>query len=130
MIDIEPIIFDAVKKAVSPVLCSQTYQDTSKVFPLVTVEETENTVYESTQDSGNAENHARMLYEVNVYTNGTDGKKAQAKNIIHSVDDCMAELGLVRCYCSPTPNLADASVYRITARYRCVVDKNNIIYWR
>lgn len=130
MIDIEPIVFEAVKNAVSPVKCSPTYQDRSKVFPLVTVEEHDNSVYEKTQDSGNIENHARVLYEVNVYSNLTNGKKSQAKHLIQKVDEVMATMGFVRSYCSPTPNLADSTVYRITARYRAVVDKDQNIYWR
>ena len=60
MIDIEPMVFEAVRNAVSPVMCSPTYQDRSKVFPLVTVEEYDNSVYEKTQDSGNYENHAKL----------------------------------------------------------------------
>ena len=93
MIDIEPIVFEAVKNAVSPVKCSPTYQDRSKVFPLVTVEEHDNSVYEKTQDSGNIENHARVLYDVNVYSNLASGKKAQAKQLIHKVDEVMANFG-------------------------------------
>lgn len=130
MIDIEPIVFETVKNAVAPVKCSPTYQDRSTMFPLVTVEEHDNSMYEKTQDSGNIENHARVLYEVNVYSNLANGKKSQAKQLIHQVDEVMANMGFVRSYCSPTPNLADSTVYRITARYRAVVDKNKNIYRR
>ena len=130
MIDIEPMVFETVKNAVSPVMCSPTYQDRSKVFPLVTVEEYDNSVYEKTQDSGNYENHAKLLYEVNVYSNLTSGKKAQAKEIMKKVDVVMAKMGFVRSYCSPTPNLSDSNVYRITARYKAIADKEQNIYWR
>lgn len=130
MIDIEPMVFETVRNAVSPVMCSPTYQDRSKVFPLVTVEEYDNSVYEKTQDSGNYENHARLLYEVNVYSNLASGKKAQAKEIIKKVDEVMAKMGFVRSYCSPTPNLSDSNVYRITARYKAIADKEQNIYWR
>lgn len=130
MIDIEPMVFEAVKLAVAPVKCASSYQDHSTVFPLVTLEEQDNSVYEKTQDSGNIENHARILYEVNVYSNLTNGKKSQARQLIHVVDEAMENLGFVRSYCSPTPNLADSTVYRITARYRAVVDKNKLIYRR
>jgi hypothetical protein len=130
MIDIEPMVFEAVRNAVSPVMCSPTYQDRSKVFPLVTVEEYDNSVYEKTQDSGNYENHAKLLYEVNVYSNLTSGKKAQAKEIMKKVDVVMAKMGFVRSYCSPTPNLSDSNVYRITARYKAIADKEQNIYWR
>ena len=111
-------------------MCSPTYQDRSKVFPLVTVEEYDNSVYEKTQDSGNYENHAKLLYEVNVYSNLTSGKKAQAKEIMKKVDVVMAKMGFVRSYCSPTPNLSDSNVYRITARYKAIADKEQNIYWR
>lgn len=130
MIDIEPMVFETVRNAVSPVMCSPTYQDRSKVFPLVTVEEYDNSVYEKTQDSGNYENHAKLLYEVNVYSNLTSGKKAQAKELMKKVDEVMAKMGFVRSYCSPTPNLSDSNIYRITARYKAIADKEQNIYWR
>lgn len=103
MIDIEPIVFEAVRNAVSPVKCFPNYQDRSKVFPLVTVEEYDNSVYEKTQDSGNSENHARLLYEVNVYSNLASGKKAQAKEIIKKVDEVMAKMGFVDRIAVPLP---------------------------
>lgn len=130
MINIEPIVFDAVKTGVSPVECIPEYQNISTTFPLVTVEEIENISYEKTQDSGSAENHVRLLYEINVYSNSVSGKKEQAKHVIEQADKVMGELGFYRTYCSPTPNLADSTIYRITARYRAVVDKDENIYWR
>ncbi len=130
MIDIESKVFKTVKERMSPLKCAATYQETSKEFPLVTVEETDNAAYEKTQDSGSGENHARVLYEINVYSNLTPGKKSQAKEIMKRVDGIMAEIGFYRVFCKPMPNLADSTIYRITARYRAVVDKEENIYWR
>lgn len=130
MIDIEATVFEAVKTGVAPAKCTPTYQDINKVFPLVTVEEIDNSSYERTQDSASGENHVRLLYEINVYSNSVNGKKEQAKQLIEKADTVMAKLGFYRTYCSPTPNLADLNIYRITARYRAVVDKDQNIYWR
>lgn len=130
MIDMEAEIFQAIKAAVAPVKCTPTYQDETAKFPLITVEEIENTVFERTQDSGSAENHARVLYEVNVYSILPGGKKKQAKELMQTVDAVMAGLGFYRQFCSPTPNLSDSDIYRITARYRAVIDKSKMIYWR
>lgn len=130
MIDIETQVFDAVKRSIDPVRCIPEYQNTTAQFPTVTIEETSNTVYEKTSDSGHIENHARVSYEVNVYSNKTDGKKQEAKQIMSDVDDAMEEIGFTRNFCSSVPNLADSTIYRITARYTAVVGKDEKIYRR
>ena len=131
MIDIEASVFRAVKDALgNTAKCLPSYQNTSATYPLVTVEEQDNSVYERTRDSALIENHAVLLYEVNVFSNTEAGKKRQAKNIMATVDTAMREFGFTRTYCRPTPNFADSTIFRLTARYSAVVDQSGNLYRR
>ena len=47
-----------------------------------------------------------------------------------SADEALLALGLIRIYLKPTPNLEDPTVYRMTARYTGVADKDKNIYRR
>lgn len=68
------------------------------------------------------------MYEVNVYTNSIGYKKLDAYKIMETVDQVMTgqietegrRLGFYRSMCSPIPNLADATIFRLTAQYRGV----------
>jgi len=132
MIDYEDIVYDTVSdelKAVFPGIgVSSGYTDAPSKFPFVTVMETSNEVYERTSTSRQIENNAQVLYEVNVFSNLVGYTKIEAKRIMAVVDAEFAKMGFTRIMCSPTPNLADARIYRITARYSGVVDRGRTVY--
>lgn len=134
MIDIETEVFDtistAVRNAYKGVFMTGEYVKSPPSFPCVSLIETDNQVYRNTRDSGSIENHVQVLYEVNVYSNKTSGKKAQCKEIIAFIDSKMEALGFTRTLMNPVPNEEDATVYRMTARYRAVVSKDKTIYRR
>lgn len=103
-------------------------------FPVVTIVETDNTVYQKMRTT-TIENAAQLMYEVNVYSNKTGYKKSEAKDIMDTIDQEFAALGFTRTMCNPVSNLQDATIYRIVARYTGVVvpeisgaDKNLRIY--
>jgi hypothetical protein len=55
------------------------------------------------------------------------GKKAQAKAIIALIDQVLAQYRFIRTFCNPTQNMNDATIYRMTARYRRrITDQDNI----
>ena len=131
MIDIESRIATKVKEQLpSGVDISDPYDKNARTLPLVTLSQIENSIYERFINSAQIENAVNVTIEVNVYSNKTNGKKTECKNIMKIVDDVMTELGFTRTMCRPTPNLEDATVYRITARYRAVVDSDFKIYRR
>lgn len=74
------------------------------------------------------ENAASVAFEVNVYDNTSGYKKQNVKEIMADIDQIMAGLGLERTMCAPTSNLADATIYRMTARYEAAVDAELFIY--
>lgn len=138
MIDIENDVFAAVAIPLREkygkdangkykILVSGEYSPSPAYFPAVTIEETDNSVYQRMR-TANIENAASVLYEVNVYSNKTGYKKAEAQEIMSFIDDIMARLNFTRTMCNPLPNLADATIYRLTARYEAIVDKDLWIY--
>lgn len=130
MIDIENQVITAVMNALGET--AEVKSDLTQVpsrFPCVYVYEADNYIYNRTIDSGNMENHASLMYEVQCYTNDKTGKKMSCKELFKSVDDVMRQLGFERISrTNITQN--DATVYRIVGRYAAVVSKDEIIYRR
>ena len=134
MIDVENEIFDTVSKSVREkypsVFISGEYVRTPSKFPFVSLIEMSNTAYDRTQTSGSVENHASLMYEVNVYSNKNSGKKSECKAIATLIDNELATLGFSRTMLQPIPNMDDATIYRMTGRYTAVISKDTKLYRR
>ena len=134
MINIESEVFDSIATAVRSeypdAYVVGEYVKSPSQFPCVSIVEIENVAYDRTQSSGSLENHADVSYEVNIYSNKTSGKKSECKAIASLVDNEFAALGFSRTMLQPIPNGDDATIYRMTGRYRGVVSKENVVYRR
>ena len=134
MIDIERDVFITASRAVKAqypdIYFTNEYVRTPPKFPCASLEERDNRNDEFTQDSSSNENTDTVIYELNVYSNKTSGKKSEAKSILNLLDTAMTDMGFTRTMMQPIPNMEDATLYRITARYIAVVDKNRNIYGR
>ena len=134
MIDVESEIFNKVAEAVRAVhpsaFVSGEYIRTPSKFPFVSLIEMSNTIYDRTQSSGGLENHASVMYEVNVYSNKKSGKKSECKEIAALIDNELAALGFSRTMLQPIPNMDDATIYRMTGRYTAVISKDKKLYRR
>ncbi len=134
MIDIEKDIFNIVAKAVRDVYpniyISGEYVKSPPKFPAVSLVEMDNSAYTRTQTSDNVENHVDLMYELNVYSNKTSGKKSECKAIASLIDNELAALGFSRTMLQPMPNMDDATIYRMIGRYRAVASKDKKIYRR
>lgn len=132
MIDLESPLFTeiatALRSAYKGITVYGEYVPAPAGFPSVSFVEMDNTTYRPTLTNRQAENHAEVMVEVNVYSNLSRGKKAQAKAIMDTIDGMMQGYGLVRMMCQPIQNLNDATIYRIVARYRAVVSDDLTIY--
>lgn len=133
MIDIENQIITDIDTALTAAfpgieILSDTSQTPSK-FPCVYVTESDNYVYTRSIDSGSNENHAEVMYEINVYTNDVQGKKTKCKKIFNKVDEVMLNLGFIRLSKTPIP-FDDATKYRLVGRYVAVVSDDEVIYRR
>lgn len=133
MIDIENQVIDKIYTALQTdypgieVFSEELYIPSS--FPCVSIVEADNATYRRTRDSGNEENHALVMYEINVYSNKTTGKKQECKNIFSVIDDVLFGLNFTRLTKRPL-NIEDASIYRMVGRYNAIVANNNTIYGR
>lgn len=133
MIDIENEIFNKINIE----LCSRfpginvsgEYVRSPSSFPCVSIVEADNYTLRKTQDSGSNENHAVLMYEVNVYSNKTGGKKSDCKAIFSVIDDVFLNLGFTRLAKHPV-TMDDATIYRMVGRYNAIVSKNQTIYRR
>ena len=134
MIDIENEVFNRIatrlREKFNPISVYGEYIKSPAVFPAVIIEERGNSVYERTQDSGSVENHVRLMYEVNVYSNKQSGKKSECKSIFKVIDEEFASMGFTRTLKEPIANLEDATIYRMIGRYTAVVAVGGIIFRR
>lgn len=134
MIDIENEVFTQIatklREEFNGISVYGEYTKAPAKFPAVSIEEKANTVYQRTQDSGNIENHASLMYEVNVYSNKKSGKKSECKDIFSVIDDEFSAMGFTRILKDTIPNLEDATIYRMIGRYTAIVSKENEIIRR
>ena len=134
MTDIENEIFQRlatiVRNKYPKIFMTGEYVKAPPSFPCVSIIEMDNQVLISTRDSSNIENHVQVLYEVNVYSNKTSGKKSECKVILAIIDSEMGGLGFTRTMMNPIPNEENATIYRVVARYRAIISKDKTIYRR
>ena len=134
MIDIESQVFNRIStplraKYTNPkIFITGEPEKVLSTYPAVTIVEMENSTYEKTLDSSSKENHANLMYEINVYSNLKTGKKAQCKQIRSEIDEIMILLGFKRITSNPISNLDDSTIYRIVSRYRAIVSTDETIY--
>ena len=134
MIDIESQVFDRVAKRVREqfpnIFMVGEYVNSPSSFPAVSLVEMDNSIRETTIDSGSNENHANVMYELNVYSNKTTGKKTECKEIVALIDMEMTAMGFVRSTLTPVPNEYDSTIYRMVGRFRAAVSADHKIYRR
>jgi hypothetical protein len=134
MIDIESAVFNQVatrvREVYPDVFMAGEYVKSPPSFPAVSLVEMENSTRVETIDSGSNENHVNVMYEVNVYSNKTVGKKSECKEIIALIDEEMLAMGFSRSTLTPVPNEYDSTIYRMVGRYRATVSSKHEIYRR
>lgn len=133
MIDVESTIFSTVATVVRAqypdVFMTGEAVAAPPKFPCVVLREMDNGTYQRTLDSSGVENHAQVMYQLEVYSNLSTGKKKQCKEIFALADEKMQNLGLVRVGGGPL-EVPNSNLYRIVARYRGVISKDLIMYRR
>ena len=96
------------------------YVNAPSSFPHVSITQSDNSVV-SEQMTGSAE-MAQVMFEINIYPNKADGRKTECKSIAKVIDDVMFKMNFKRMALTPIPNMEDATIYRIVARYRVMTD--------
>lgn len=130
MIDIESEVYSplaiALRNNFSGISVSGVYVKSPSAFPFVSITESDNYPTVDHLDNGDAERFVTIMYEINVYSNKTSGRKSECKSILSFVDDYMYRHNFIRISSTPVPNLDNASIYRLVARYRAETDGTTI----
>lgn len=134
MIDIERDIFDDVAHAIyaefPSAYVSAEYVLTPPKFPAISIEQT-NSVEDRTRiDSSGEENANALTYDVNIYSNSESIAKNECKDLLQIIDTAMRANNFTRTMSMFLDNAADPSIYRMTARFTGLVDKNLVQYRR
>ena len=133
MIDIENPVFTKVATALRTAFSGITVQGEENYspskFPFVSFVEADNYFYNATRDSASNENHDVLMYEINIFSNKTGGKKSQVRSIESVIDDAMNKMGFTKTSSTPMTSY-DGTVYRRIARYTAIVSKNKVIFRR
>ena len=134
MIDILNEVFTAVATAIrkerSDVFISGEYTRSPSKFPTVTLDEISNVTVGALVDSSDEEKYSGLTYRLQVFSNKTSGKKAEARALFVTSDRVMLGLGFRRITYTTTPDIYQATIYSISATYEAVVDRNGVIYKR
>lgn len=126
MIDLETVIFTKIaadlRKSFRGVTVMGEYVNAPSKFPFVSIVEADNYLENRYLDSADAERCATVMYEVNVYSNKSGGRKTECRQILSFIDAMMYQMNFTRISMNPVPNLEDGTIYRLNARYEAVTD--------
>lgn len=131
MIDVESQVYTKVAEALlvaypGIMVTSRTIYEPSE-YPCVCIEQTDSYALLRTRDTASTENHVEVAYTVNVFSRRENTAKSEAKAIMAVVDETMTNLGFTLMGTVPMV-MGEAQKYRLTARYRAVVGKDETIY--
>lgn len=130
MIDVEAHVFNHVYPAVTALIPPSNFKSmfvpNPSSFPFATLIEMDNVTDTKHRGTALDEEFAIVTYEANSYALD----KLTCREIADAIDTSMTRLGFARLSMQFIPNLADTTVFRITARYQAVADRNNTIYRR
>lgn len=134
MIDVYDRVFGIVYRAavgtgLNPVVLDA-YTPSTPSFPCVTVQEIDNSSVVRTIGTRDTENFARLSYQIEVYSNAGEGRRTECRKIMGAISDALIASNFERELMYATPNYADATVYRLTARFRVIADAKNNTYRR
>lgn len=124
MIDCENEVYTRIAEALRSdfpeINVSGEYANIPSAFPHVSFVQSDNkTVKGST---GIDKEMAEVMFEVNVYSNKKTGRKTECKQIIKKIDDVMFSMNFRRLSLTVVPNLENATIYRLVARYSAWTD--------
>lgn len=120
----------AVREAHTGTTVSGEYVRTPSKFPAVTLDEVENVTVGALVDSSDEEKFSGVTCRLQVFSNLTSGKKAEARTIFATADAEMRQMGFRRVTYTTTPEIYNSTIYSITATYEGVVSANGYVYKR
>ena len=128
MIDIENDVIELVTQTVLTAYpdadVSGQYAEFPAKFPAVTVVEADSYTNRRMRTFDSVEYADSVMYEINVYSAKSGGKKSEAKAIVDLIDGAMLQNGFTRTMKSQVPNTANKNIYRIVSRYTADVTRS------
>ena len=125
MIDIEAKVYspiaDALTEEFPGIFVTSEPVATSAKFPAVSIVQQDNYMSTNKLDNSGRERFATLMFQVDVYSNKSSGRKTQCKQIMNVVDKMLFALNFTRITLTPLP-MPDDGYYRYTARYRAETD--------
>lgn len=129
MIDIENQIYSPIRNALvtayDGIFVTSEPTATSAKFPAVSIVQEDNYMSVSKLDNSGRERFATVMFQVDVYSNKTSGRKSQCKEIMNVIDEMLFALNFTRLSLTPIP-MANEGYYRLSARYRAETDGTNL----
>ena len=128
MIDVENMIFDRVFDDLSAALpdmqinITNAYDEANATYPTVVVRETGNIAYRRSATDDCSENHGRITYEIEVFSDKAATGRTECKTILNAADTVMQGMKFRRIHKNRPINI-NRTVWRQYARYEVIVGK-------
>ena len=132
MIDVETKVFDFVYPYVTTIdgFPANSFKSqfvlNPESFPFATLMEMDNFTDTRHRGTADREEYAIITYEANAYALS----KPECRKVMDAIDAGMSDLGFNRISMQFIPNLADISLFRLTARYQAAVNNDHTIFRR
>ena len=121
MIDKENEVITRVSDAVHALYPSAkidgSYQPAPSKFPHVSIYQGNSYTPPQYRDSSVYSKYEAVMFEVEVCSNKQSTKKTECKKIMAVIVDTMSEMNFRLDSLAPIPNVADSTIYRLTARF-------------
>ena len=122
--EIYTILRNAIIEKYPNASVSSVYLRTPPHFPYVSVIQTDSYEPNKYVDSSNKELFTTMVFQIDVYSDDDARKKTICKGIMQTIDTTLRAMNFRREVLSAVPNMADSTIYRLTARYKVLADEN------
>lgn len=126
MIDCENEVYTRIatllRKRFPGIDISSEYVNSPSSFPYVSIVQSDCYPVPGKQDTSLKDNMEVVRFDIDIYSNKTEGKKTECKTIAKAIDDLLYSMNFTRTAMTPVPNMEDATIYRIVARYRVATD--------
>lgn len=121
-------VFTRVKNFVlanrTDVYITSEYVNTPRTFPHISIEQTDSYTPLERETNSSVEKYAVITFTINVYSNKENGKIEECYKLMELVDTAFRGLNFRRLSLTVIPNLDNASIGRLTARYQVEADEN------
>lgn len=131
MIDAEVKIFNRVYAKVAPLCADKKFVSTviseePTAFPAASLIEMDNRILRDFQTSTPIENFALVTYQLDVYATS----KRECRNVFEAADETMVSMNFCRISGMYINYPTNTKLFRYTARYDAIIDRNGNIYRR